>query len=105
MHFSVWLLQNVLPLTHFLLCTPVDSFCLLILGQLARKVYEGMRREAASLRIQRDLRMHLARKAYKELCSSAVSIQTGIRGMAVRNELRFRRQTRVAMIIQVGQGF
>ncbi|XP_021280021.1 myosin-6-like [Herrania umbratica] len=69
-------------------------------GQLARKVYEGMRREAASLRIQRDLRMHLARKGYKELCSSAVSIQTGMRGMAVRNELRVRRQTRAAIIIQ-----
>ncbi|XWS31345.1 hypothetical protein CRYUN_Cryun23aG0068500 [Craigia yunnanensis] len=69
-------------------------------GQLARNVYEGMRREAASLRIQRDLRMHLARKAYKELCSSAVSIQTGMRGMAARNEIRFRRQTRAAIIIQ-----
>ncbi|KAE8668785.1 Myosin-8 [Hibiscus syriacus] len=45
-------------------------------GQLARKVYECMRRKAASLRIQRDLRMRLARKAYKELSSSAASIQT-----------------------------
>ena len=78
---------------------------MLISGQIARNVYEGMRREAASLRIQRDLRMHLARKAYKELCSSAVSIQTGMRGMAARNEIRFRRQTRAAIIIQVGQGF
>ncbi|XWS76162.1 hypothetical protein CRYUN_Cryun01aG0152800 [Craigia yunnanensis] len=48
-------------------------------GQLARKIYEGMRREASSLRIQRDLRM---------------------RGMAARNELRYRRQTRAAIIIQ-----
>lgn len=45
--------------------------------------------------------MHLARKAYKELCSSAVSIQTGMRGMAARNELRFRRETRAAIVIQV----
>lgn len=78
---------------------------MLISGQLARKVYEGLRREAASLRIQRDLRMHLARKAYKDLYSSSVSIQTGMRGMAARNELRFRRQTRATIKIQVGQGF
>lgn len=45
--------------------------------------------------------MYLARKAYKELYSSAVSIQTGMRGMAARNELRFRRQTRAAIVIQV----
>lgn len=70
-------------------------------GELARRVFESMRREASCLRIQRDLRMHLARKAYKELCSSAVSIQTGMRGMAARNELRFRRETRAAIVIQV----
>lgn len=78
---------------------------MLILGQLARQVYESMRREAACLRIQRDLRMYFARQAYKEFCSSAVSIQTGMRGMVARNELRFRRQTRAAIIIQVKQSF
>ncbi|KAF3436048.1 hypothetical protein FNV43_RR23140 [Rhamnella rubrinervis] len=69
-------------------------------GQIARKVYEGMRREASSLMIQRDWRMYVARKAYRESHCSAVSIQTGMRGMAARNELRFRRQTRAAIIIQ-----
>ncbi|KAK6937695.1 IQ motif, EF-hand binding site [Dillenia turbinata] len=69
-------------------------------GELARKVYESMRREAASLRIQKCFRMFIARKAYKELCSSAICIQTGMRGMAARNELRFRRQTKAAIIIQ-----
>ncbi|KAH7517473.1 hypothetical protein FEM48_Zijuj09G0068600 [Ziziphus jujuba var. spinosa] len=69
-------------------------------GQLARQVYEGMRREASSLMIQRDWRMYTARKAYREIHCSAVSIQTGMRGMAARNELRFRRQTRAAIIIQ-----
>ncbi|KAG9137677.1 hypothetical protein Leryth_011415 [Lithospermum erythrorhizon] len=69
-------------------------------GELARTIYEGMRREAASLMIQRDLRMHISRKSYKELLSSATKIQTGIRGMAARNELRFRKQTRAAVIIQ-----
>lgn len=60
-----------------------------------------MRREASSLMIQRDWRMYIARKAYRERHCSAVSIQTGMRGMAARNELRFRRQTRAAIIIQV----
>ncbi|GMH02537.1 hypothetical protein Nepgr_004376 [Nepenthes gracilis] len=69
-------------------------------GQLARQVYEGMRRESSSLRIQTALRMHLARKAYKELCWSAVILQTGMRGMAARSDLRFRRQTRAAILIQ-----
>lgn len=76
-----------------------------IVGQLARQVYETMRREASCLRIQRDLRMYFARKAYKDMCTSAVSIQTGMRGMAARNELRFRRQTRAAIIIQVSLSF
>ncbi|XP_038692141.1 myosin-6-like isoform X2 [Tripterygium wilfordii] len=69
-------------------------------GQLARKIYEGMRREVACLRIQRTLRMYLSRKAYKECWSSAVSIQTCMRGMAARNEIRFRRQTKAAIMIQ-----
>ncbi|KAH0869000.1 hypothetical protein HID58_076022 [Brassica napus] len=69
-------------------------------GYLARSVYEGMRREAAALRIQRDLRMFLARKAYTELFSAAVSVQAGMRGMVARNDLCFRRQTKAAIIIQ-----
>lgn len=74
---------------------------MVIVGELARRVYESLRREAASLRIQTNVRMHIARKAYKVLWASAISIQTGLRGMAARNELRFRRQTKAAIIIQV----
>jgi len=77
------------------------SFLMVIIGQLARQVYEGLRREASSLMIQRFFRMHVAKKAYKELYSSAVSLQTGMRGMAARSELRFRKQTRAAIVIQV----
>ncbi|XP_021893807.1 myosin-6-like [Carica papaya] len=69
-------------------------------GQLARKVYEAMRREASCLRIQKVLRMYLARKGYKEMYSSAISIQAGMRGMVARDELRFRRQTKAAIVIQ-----
>lgn len=77
------------------------SFLIVVTGELARRVYEGLRREAACLKIQTDMRMHLARKGYKELCSAAISVQTGMRGMAARNEVRFRRQTKAAIIIQV----
>lgn len=35
------------------------------------------------------------------LCYSSVSIQTGIRGMAARNELRFRKKNVAAILIQV----
>lgn len=79
----------------------IEFSSVLTTGQLARQVYENMRRDAACLRIQRDLRMYLARKAYKALHYSAVSIQTGMRGMAARDELRFRRQSRAAIMIQV----
>ena len=74
-------------------------------GQLAREEYEGMPREAACLRIQTDLRMHLARRAYREWHYSAICIQTGMRGMAARKELHCRRLTRAAIMIQVRQNY
>ena len=46
--------------------------------------------------------MYVAKKAYKELYTSAVCIQTGLRGMTARCELCFRRRTRAAIVIQVG---
>jgi hypothetical protein len=49
--------------------------------------------------------MYLSRHAYKNLCSSAVCLQTGMRGMAARNELRLRKRTRAAIVIQVNINF
>ncbi|KAF2285577.1 hypothetical protein GH714_005606 [Hevea brasiliensis] len=72
-------------------------------SQLARHLYECLRREAASLKIQKHARRHLARKAYNRLCSSAVSIQAAMRRMAACNELQFRRQTRAAIMIQAAK--
>ncbi|KAL1550095.1 myosin-6-like [Salvia divinorum] len=77
--------------------TLIQSVCR---GELTRHVYESMRREVASLRIQKCLRMHLARNAFREICSSALCIQTGMRAMAARNELRYRWKTRAAIVIQ-----
>lgn len=63
-----------------------------------------MRREAACLRIQKDARKYIARRSYGFLCVSAVSIQAGLRGMASRNELQFRKRKKAAVFIQVIEG-
>lgn len=60
-----------------------------------------MRREAASIRIQKYLRAHIARKSYTQLQASAIVFQTGLRAMATRNEFRYRRRTKAATIVQV----
>ncbi|GJN22552.1 hypothetical protein PR202_gb10130 [Eleusine coracana subsp. coracana] len=69
-------------------------------GELARRVYHNLRREAASLKIQTCYRMYTARKTYNELSASVVTIQSALRGMSARKELHFRRQTKAAIIIQ-----
>ena len=83
------------------LCLTAFIFFEVIAVQVARHQYNKMRKEAACRTIQKDLRMHVARKEYNRLCSSAVSIQRGIRVMGACNELRFRKQTKAAIIIQV----
>lgn len=73
----------------------------LFTAQLARKQYEQMRREAASIRIQKHQRTHMARKFYTKLRASAIVIQTGLRAMAARNDFRHRRRTKAATLVQV----
>ncbi|KAL6005214.1 hypothetical protein ACLOJK_005776 [Asimina triloba] len=72
-------------------------------AQLARKLYEHTRRDAATLRIQRHSRGHKSRKAYTELREAAIVVQTGLRAMAARNEYRYRRRTKAAIIIQAAR--
>ncbi|VVB07461.1 unnamed protein product [Arabis nemorensis] len=69
-------------------------------AQLARKLYQNMRREAASICIQKNIRAHRARKCYTKLQASATVIQTGFRTMAARNKHRHRRRTKAAIIVQ-----
>ncbi|XP_061371367.1 myosin-9-like isoform X2 [Gastrolobium bilobum] len=69
-------------------------------GRLACKVYENMRREAASMKIQKNVRRYEARKAYKELHVSALKLQTALRAIAALKEFRFRKQTKASIIIQ-----
>lgn len=60
-----------------------------------------MRREAASIRIQKHARARRARVYYTSLQASAIVIQSGLRALAARNEYRYRRRTKASTKIQV----
>lgn len=70
-------------------------------AQLARRLYEEMRREAATKHIQKHVRAHTARRSYTNLQASAIVIQTGLRAMAARNIYKHKRRTKATTIIQV----
>ncbi|XWS20103.1 hypothetical protein CRYUN_Cryun31cG0072200 [Craigia yunnanensis] len=69
-------------------------------GNMARKIYEELRREAGALKIQKNFSRHIDRKSYLTMRRSAITLQTGLRTMTARNEFRFRKQTKAAIIIQ-----
>ncbi|TYJ13600.1 hypothetical protein E1A91_A10G062300v1 [Gossypium mustelinum] len=69
-------------------------------GNMARKIYDELRREAGALNIQKNLRRHIDRKSYLTMRKSAILLQTGLRSMTARNEFRFRKQTKAAITIQ-----
>lgn len=64
-----------------------------------------MRREAASIRIQKHARAHRARMYYTSLQVSAIVLQSGLRAFAARNEYRYRRRTKASTKIQVNTSF
>ncbi|KAH6779123.1 myosin family protein with Dil [Perilla frutescens var. hirtella] len=66
----------------------------------ACKLYEELRREAASMKIQKNFRCHIARTSYQSFQGSAITLQTSMRAMTARNEFRFRKQTKAAIKIQ-----
>ncbi|XP_058085989.1 myosin-11 [Magnolia sinica] len=69
-------------------------------GRLACKFYLHMRREAAAVKMQKNLRRYQSRKTYKLLRFSVLVLQMGYRAMAARNEFRFKKQTKASAIIQ-----
>ncbi|KAJ6792577.1 myosin-6-like [Iris pallida] len=69
-------------------------------GQIARQIYENIRKQAAALKIQTFFRMYHSKKSYKTLSFASITIQAGIRGMDARKEILFRRQSRAAITIQ-----
>ncbi|EFH57530.1 hypothetical protein ARALYDRAFT_321053 [Arabidopsis lyrata subsp. lyrata] len=68
--------------------TEIQAFCR---GHIARVQFKATRREAASVRIQKQARTYICQTAFKKLCVSAISIQTGLRAMAARVESQIRR--------------
>ena len=86
---------------HVLFFHKIMFFFSHLLERLAYRLYENMRREAASINIQKNLRRHLSRKSYAQVLFSALTLQTGLRAMAARNEFRVRKQARAAKTVQV----
>ncbi|CDP03719.1 unnamed protein product [Coffea canephora] len=87
--------KHFLALQEAAVC--IQSVCR---GRLACKVYDGIKKEAASLKIQANLRCHLARRKYTNIKLAGVVLQTGMRSMAARKEFRYRRQTTAATLLQ-----
>lgn len=74
---------------------------LYLLGKLATKLFEHMKRQAASLKIQKNYRRHSFWMWYNRLKLSVTVLQTGLRAMAARNELRHKKTTKAAILVQV----
>ncbi|KAK6164543.1 hypothetical protein DH2020_001407 [Rehmannia glutinosa] len=72
-------------------------------GRLACKLYDNLKREAASIKIQTNLRGHLTRKNYSTLKYSVVILQTGLRAMAAHKEFRYRKQSKASTVIQASR--
>lgn len=70
---------------------------------MACKLYGRMRKEAAAVKIQKNLRRYQASKTYSRLQFSVLVLQTGFRGMAARNEFRFRMKRKATNVIQVNE--
>jgi myosin-5 len=58
-------------------------------------------KEASAVKIQKNIRRYEARKAYKELHMSVVTLQTALRAIAARKDYKFEKQTKASVIIQV----
>ena len=94
MHHCDGVVPEITDLNYF-------SFPFNISAKLARKLYGYLRREVASIRIQKHVRAHRARMNYTSSQASAIVIQSGLRATAARNEDRYRRQTKASIKIQV----
>lgn len=70
-------------------------------GRIACKLYETMKIDAATLRIQTNWRGQWARIAFIRVKFAVINLQTGLRAMAARKEFKYRKQTKAAIIIQV----
>ena len=76
-----------------------------VLGRLACKLYDNMRREAAAIKVQKNQRRRQARRSYKLHYASVLVVQTALRAMTARKEFRFKKQSTGAVTIQVVLGY
>ena len=72
---------------------------------LACKLHVFLRKQAAVLHIQKSYRCYFAWKTYSELCSSAITLQTGLRAFGAYNEYIIRKQNRASIYVQVDYRF
>lgn len=73
----------------------------LLVGRLACKLFAHLKRQAAVVKIQKNIRRYQARKRYRKLHLSMLVLQTGLRAMAARRECRLRKRTKAAIYVQV----
>ncbi|KMS98094.1 hypothetical protein BVRB_4g095730 [Beta vulgaris subsp. vulgaris] len=69
-------------------------------GNLASKLFEKKRKEAAAIRIQKHARKLQVRKKYNKLRVSVLALQMTLRTMAARKEYLIRRRNKTATLIQ-----
>jgi hypothetical protein len=82
-------------------CPGLYQFFFLFVGCLARNIYASKRETAAAISIQKYIRMCLIRRAYTALYSSAIIIQSNVRGFTIRQRFLHRKEHKSATIIQV----
>lgn len=80
-------------------------FCFFLLGKLATKLFEHMKRQAASLKIQKNYRKHSSWMWYNKLKLSVIVLQTGLRAMAAHLAFRHKKTTKAALLVQVGTSY
>lgn len=73
----------------------------MIVGQIARKRFEHLKRVAACVVIQKNARMFLKLKCYRAVYDLATRLQASIRGKAANNKYLSQKQTDAAVVLQV----
>ena len=66
-----------------------------------RRKFDGFRREAAAIHLQKSVKGWLHRKAFLQKKKAACVLQAAARGMAARKSTRALRESRAALLIQV----
>ncbi|XLT06428.1 hypothetical protein HN51_045177, partial [Arachis hypogaea] len=60
-----------------------------------------VQRKAAAIKIQKHARRYEARKSYRKLHASVLTLQTALRAVASHKEFKYRKQTKASIIIQM----